>query len=712
MTLHRDYNAYLDEMKIITILLPYSYHHGISSRFYLEGPQGEQLLEMRETVYLPTSIKYICATSVHIEIGKEYHIIDEYGGKTDLQIGAVIRTNEFDDAFYYDGDDLGVTLTNEQTIFKVWAPTATVVKLELEPANAKTSRKFDMKRQERGIWSLEIDRRLEGHRYCYHACINKEWRKALDPYTRAVTMNGEMGVIIDIETTRIPIHRLQWGGNPCDAIIYETHIRDLTIHPESGVKNKGTYLGAAEIGTVSKLGNLTGLSYIKDLGITHIEFLPFHDFEGVDEEDPNSKYNWGYNPVHFNVPEGSYSTDPNDPYRRIVELKQMISEVHSQGLGVIMDAVYNHVYIREQSVFEQLVPGYFFRHGENGLPSNGTGVGNDFASERLMGRKFILDSVRYWMEEFQLDGLRFDLMGIIDIETMNLVHKTVYHINPHALIIGEGWDLNTPIANSEKASIGNQEKIPEIGQFNDWFRDTIKGSTFNLYDRGFALGNERYREAAKQVLAGSIGIGNRQHGLFLEPKQSVNYVECHDNHTLWDKLLACEQVFLDRKHRLATSMVLLAQGIPFLHSGQEFFRTKKGVGNSYRSSDEINWLDWERKDFYLENVSYIKGIISIRQSHQAFRLPEAALIRKHMMFIHTPPPTLCYMLTNVKEFGDWDHIFVCFNPSLEEQQVKLPNVGKWRILANDKMATSKPIEIYLKQTVTLNPYSLFIAALE
>jgi pullulanase len=708
--INRLFYAYLDEMQMITILLPYSYHKGESSAFYLTDGKETIHLEIHDKIQLPDSLKYVCYSQISPQIGSPYRIRDQHGGETDLQIGAVIRTKEFDEAFYYPGEDLGVRLQPTKTIFKVWAPTATMMKVKMIKDEGCEPEYRVMHREAKGVWTAVIEKGLEGYRYSYLARINLEWREAVDPYAKAVTVNGEMGVVVALEKTKMAKPGLPDLDNPCEAIIYETHIRDLTIHPASGVKNKGTYLGATELDAKSPSGEPTGLSYIKDLGVTHIEFLPFHDFEGVDELNPNCEYNWGYNPVHFNVPDGSYSSNPMDPYNRIMELKQLIAITHSLGLRVIMDAVYNHIYIRENSPFEKLVPGYYFRHGENGLPSNGTGVGNDFASERLMGRKFILDSIRYWMEEFQIDGLRFDLMGILDISTMQAVQKLVIELNPSAIILGEGWDLNTPIPHNEKATIGNQDKIPDIGQFNDWFRDTIKGSTFNLYDRGYALGNERYTEAAKQVLAGSIGVERRKTGLFLNPTQSVNYVESHDNHTLWDKLEACEQDNIEQRHRLATAMVILAQGIPFIHSGQEFFRTKKGIGNSYKSPDEINWLDWDRRDAYLENVRYLKGIISIRKSHRAFRLHEASLVRKHLHFLPLTAPLLGYRLSEIGNFGSWQEIIVCINPTIERKIVYFPEKASWKILANHQQASATPISEIHEKCVDIEACSLLVAA--
>lgn len=714
IAIEREFNAYLDQMDVITVLLPYSYFGGTSNEFRLKGEGVDLPLAIQEKVLLEDSVKYICLCSKRPEIGKTYVILDEHGGQTDLQIGAVIRTEEFDSIFFYGGADLGVSCSPDKTHFKLWAPTATNVKLKLFKEDGQTPELFEMNRGDKGVWSLEIGRKLELYSYSFLVCINLEWREAVDPYATALSVNGEYGVVIDHAKAKVPDIRIPKLSQPVDAIIYEAHIRDLTMHPDSGAVRKGTYLGAAETGTKSPNGMETGLSYIKDLGITHIELLPFHDFEGVDELDPARDYNWGYNPVHYNVPDGSYATDPKNPYNRIIELKQLISAIHSQGLGVIMDVVYNHIYIREDSHFEKIVPGYFFRHDAHGLPSNGTGVGNDIASERLMVRKYIVDSVMYWLDEYHIDGFRFDLMGILDIETMNEVRNAVNAVDPDILIIGEGWDLNTPIPPDRKANISNQAKLPGIGQFNDWFRDSIKGSTFNIYDKGYALGNDRYLEAAKQVMAGSTGIGKRKQGLFLQPGQSVNYIESHDNHTLWDKLKIIEpdkdEAILKKQHRLATSMVLLAQGIPFLHSGQEFFRSKNGIGNSYRSPDEINWLDWHLRDANMDNVQYIKGLIDIRRSNEAFRLPDNEQIRRHMEFLPLPAPLMGYSLWGIKEKGDWEKILVYFNPAMDQHLVELTENGKWSVLADHEKASAQPFRHIEGDKVLLEPCSLFVLA--
>jgi pullulanase len=351
-----------------------------------------------------------------------------------------------------------------------------------------------------------------------------------------------------------------------------------------------------------------------------------------------------------------------------------------------------------------VVPGYYFRHNEIGLPSNGTGVGNDIASERKMVRKYILDSIRYWMEEYHIDGFRFDLMGILDVETMNEVRKVCDSLSQGTIIIGEGWNLNTPLPIEQKATIANQAKMPQIAQFNDKFRDSIKGNTFNLFDKGFALGNEHYVEAANDVITGSIGFTKQCPGIFTEPCQVVNYVECHDNHTMWDKLLAClpdaDDSLRIKYHRLATGIVLLSQGIPFLHSGQEFFRTKKGDGNSYRSFDEINQLDWERKIIFNDNVKYVKGLIQVRKEFSCFRMRTTAEIRTNIRQLPLAAPLLGYSFKS-----DHDRIIFLINPTTKKQAITVPE-GDWAVLVDHEKAGIIPHQILHGTEVIIEPVSI------
>ncbi|MGM7636346.1 type I pullulanase [Bacillus sp. Hm123] len=686
---NRPFEAYLDQLNVITMIVPTYYYNGQSERFFLEQDADMVELKIIDKVQIEDSVKYTCYAPVVPEFGRPHIVLDERLMRTDLQIGGVIRTKEFDDLFYYDSSDLGASYTKEATHFRLWAPTATEVFVKYRPIDSEDVVYVKMFRRERGIYEAIIPGDLAGIYYQYHLRVNNQWKEAGDPYAKAVSLHSEWSCVLDEEKVSISTHQLPPFSSPLDAIIYEASIRDFSMHPDSGMQHKGKYSSLLERQTSGRFGQATGVDYLKELGITHLELLPFNDFFGVSDTQPYANYNWGYNPLYFNVPEGSYSSKPQDPQTRVIELKQMIESLHEEGIRVIMDVVYNHVYIRETSSFERIVPGYFFRQDEFGRPSNGTGVGNDFASERKMARKFILDSLQYWLTEYNVDGFRFDLMGILDIETMNEARKMVDRLKPGCILLGEGWQLNTALAKELKANIANQANLPGIAQFNDWFRDTIKGSTFNLYDHGFVLGRESLHHEAFQVIGGSIGFGNRQ-GLFLEPEQSVNYVESHDNYTLWDKLEACfpgEVEFNKKRQRLATAMVLLSQGIPFLHSGQEFFRTKFGVENSYTSSDTINQLDWNRQYENRSTVEFVKGLIQIRKHHGAFRLKNAQAIRRHLIKGASDGGSLVLLLSKVAEYGEWEEILLIFHSSAAKGKVTLPSrPASWKIIVENETA--------------------------
>lgn len=703
LKISRQFEAFLDRIDEIAILIPKALESP-NKAFYLQINQRNEQLVIKHKMNIDTHMKYICQLSSNIQFGQTYKIVDESGNKTDLQIGAVIRTKEFDKLFEYRGNDLGAVYRKDQTIFKVWAPTATFVKVRLYQQDKKEYCTHDMLRCERGTWSITLDGNYEGYYYTYLACVNLVWCEVVDPYAIAVSINGEFGVIIDKEKTAVPAVRLPRFENKTDAVIYEIHIRDFSIHEDSGMVNKGKYEAWLENNTKNKNGDSTGISYLSELGVTHIELLPVNDFEEVDEAKPLSSYNWGYNPLHFFAPEGSYSKDPNDPYKRIIELKSVIQSLHQHNLRVIIDVVFNHVYSKEDSPFEKLVPGYYFRYDENGFASNGTGVGNDLASERLMVRKFIVDCASYWINEFDVDGFRFDLMGILDVETMSELQNKIYSLKPDAILLGEGWDLNTPLPLDKKATIHNANKIPSISFFNDQFRDVIKGSTFSVQDCGFVYGNQEKLDQMKGLIGGSPT-------LFTQPNQSINYVESHDNHTMWDRFLFYSSAELEElrkaRHRFATSIVILSQGVPFIHAGQEFFRTKKSVENSYNSPDEINWLDWNSRSVHKENVEYVKGLIQLRKLHGAFRLPTAQLIKKHLAFNEHYPQLLSYQLKEVDHFGPWRFIYVVHNHHLNHPiTIALPN-GKWRMVVNpEKVSIHDPID--LENIININKLGTYV----
>ncbi|PJW22384.1 type I pullulanase [Geobacillus thermodenitrificans] len=693
--INRTFVAYLDEMDQLTVLVPKSCCPDEMAPFTMVAPSGEEIpLSVQQLEDLGDMVKYVCRFASAFEFGATYWVRARSGERTDVQIGAVVRTPAFDDQFFYEGK-LGVDYTKEQTVFRVWAPTATAVNVKLIHPDSGDARYVPLERGERGVWSAVVPGDWERTYYTYVACINRVWREAVDPYATAVSINGEYGVIIDWEKTKLaPSARpLPPLTSPTDAIIYELSIRDFTSHPDSGAAHKGKYLGLSEANTSGPNGTSTGLSYLKELGVTHVQIMPFTDFAGVDERDPSASYNWGYNPLHLYAPEGSYATDPTDPYARIVELKQMIRTLHENGLRVVMDAVYNHVYDREQSSLEKLVPGYYFRYDAYGQPANGTGVGNDIASERRMARRWIVDSVIFWAKEYGINGFRFDLMGVHDIETMKVVRDALDAIDPSILVYGEGWDLPTPLAPEQKATMANAWKLPRIAYFNDRFRDTIKGSTFHLPSRGFALGDASGREQEKTVIAGSLrALG----GLFCHPLQSLNYVECHDNHTFWDKMEVANgyesEAIRRKRQKLATAIVLLAQGIPFLHSGQEFYRTKGGDGNSYQAPDEVNWIDWEQKSRYENDVRYVQGLIALRRAHGAFRLATEAEVLRHFEFLEpTPPSVIAYWLRDVAVYGPWGDIIVIHHHEEKSETIVLPDQEEWDVVCDGEQSGTIPL---------------------
>ncbi|MDX8367476.1 type I pullulanase [Cytobacillus sp. IB215665] len=696
LQIRRTYEAFLDEMNLITIIMPKIYRQGLSNSFTLQGDEDvNEQLQICSTFDDNLYIKYECKAACQIEVGKSYAVYDDEGCSTDLQVGAVIRTSEFDELYAYDGNDLGVTFSKKYSLFKLWAPSATKVKLKITNPIDNEKKYYEMNRGNHGVWDILIHDDLEGVYYSYLVCVNLIWKEAIDPYAVAISVNSEYGVIVDFKKTAVQDYELPPLEHATDAVIYEIHTRDFSTHPNSGINEKGKYKGLIASQTSESSGSYTGFSYLVDLGITHVELMPCNDFAGVDDLTPEKTYNWGYNPLHYNAPEGSYSSNPQNPYNRINELKKVITTFHKNGLRVVLDVVYNHVYIREQSSFEKIVPGYFFRHDENGLPSNGTGVGNDIASERRMVRKFIIDSVLFWLNEYHIDGFRFDLMGILDVDTMNRIRTAVDEIDSSIILFGEGWDLPTSLPTEMKATIQNAKKLPRIGHFNDQFRDRIKGSTFKLEDKGFSLGNSFQLDKVKEVITGSISYNQAKIGMFDEPVQSINYVESHDNHTMWDKMLKSnadenEETRMKRQ-RLATAIVLLSQGIPFVHSGQEFFRTKLGVENSYKSPDEINWLDWDRKVIYESSVRYTKGLLLLRKKHRAFRFPESSLIRKHLKFITDNDQVIAYQLLDVAKYGPWAYITVIHNSSKDEQLVKIDSGEVWEAVCHGDKTGITPL---------------------
>lgn len=658
--------------------------------------QGIKSLDFQEAEAISFAGGLLVPTVFDVPLKEPLLVDDNILGEVKTIMGSAMRTAEFDEKYAYDGQ-LGAIYDPAKTILKLWAPTAVEVELEVYPDTdpaSEVAERLAMRETDRGVWELLLPGDHKNLVYTYRLTFaNGLVNTACDPYCRAVIANGGRSVVLDPEDVRIDdFHRLPRFSSLLDAVIYELHIRDLSISPDSGITHKGKFLGVVEAGT--KFGEFpTGLDYLKSLGITHLQILPMFDYTSVDELHSDNAYNWGYDPLNFNVPEGSYSTDPRDPVKRILELKTMIKQLHEAGIRVIMDVVYNHVFDVKLQNLNLTVPGYFFRYDDQGQLSNGTGVGNDTASERAMMRQFILRSIVYWLTEYHLDGFRFDLMGIHDIDLMNEIRHVVDQTDPSAILLGEGWDLPTPIPGNRKANQKNAYKMPGIAHFNDSMRDLVKGSVFNFEETGFITGR---RKLEHLLYLNIIGGGNLPGHLpkYNSPDKIIQYVEAHDNLTMYDKLMKTNPFEsmgrTIRRHTLGTAIVLLSQGIPFLHGGQEFLRTKFGDENSYKSPDKINQFDWKRAAQMTQSVDYVKGLIQLRKNHHLFRLQTNLEIRAAVTLLKARRRVVAFELKDGTET-----LIVMFNASLRMAKVKVPR-GIYQVLCQEMQVFEKPTVITLK----------------
>ncbi|MEI7726686.1 MAG: type I pullulanase, partial [Bacteroidota bacterium] len=531
----------------------------------------------------------------------------------------------------------------------------------------------------------------------FQAKIDGKWNDEYpDPYAKAVGVNGKRGQIIDLtetnpsgwENDRRPVMK-----NQTDAILYELHIRDLSVSPNSGIKNKGKFLGLTETGTKNSHAQSTGVDHIAELGVTHVHLLPVFDFGSVDESKLNvPQFNWGYDPQNYNVPEGFYSTDPEDGKVRIREFKQMVQAMHQKGLRVVMDVVYNHTSQTHNSNFDQLVPGYYYRQWEkDGKYSNASGCGNETASDRLMVRKFIIESVTYWVKEYHVDGFRFDLMAIHDMETMNLVAAALHAIDPTIIIYGEGWTAgDSPLPEQYRALKMNAKKMHGVAVFSDDIRDGVKGSVFEEKSTGFASGDKNTAESVKFgiVAAGEhpqidyAKVNYSKKSYTDNPGEVINYVSCHDNQTLYDKLKIsrpdASEADLVKMDKLANTIVLTSQGIPFLHAGAEMKRTKGGEHNSFNKPDSVNQINWDWKYENRSLFAYYKDLIALRKAHPAFRMSTSEMVRKSLVFLPVnDPQIIVYQLKDHANDDTWQQILVIFNGSDLEKNVVLPE-GIWK----------------------------------
>lgn len=624
----------------------------------------------------------------------------------------VFDTEDFNERYAYKKDDLGCNWSKRNTVFKLWAPMADECRVVLYADGhlGGPIRSFNMDYGESGVWTCEIEGNFNGYYYNFSVRYGGDWSEVVDPYVKTTGVNGIRGRITDFGE----LEPEGWSQDadheriPADkAIIYECHIRDMTMSEDSGVSHKGKFIGLAEKGTVNSYGMPTSIDYLKELGITHVHLLPVNDFATINEAaDDGSQYDWGYNPQHFFSLEGSYSTNPFRGGVRVKEFKSLVKAIHDLGMNVVLDVVYNHTYRGTEGDLYRVFPGFYYRCDEHGNLTNGSGCGNELATERFMVRKFIVDSLLFWVKEYHVDGFRFDLMGLYDINTLEYVRKELDKIDPNIITYGEPWTGGVSPLDPDYSGIKrNISKLPKsIAAFSDDLRDAVKGNVFEGASRGYIHGNTDCRESVKFGIVGGCFHPSvnqaflvRKDGFWAKsPMQSVNYVSCHDNFTLYDKLKCCDKDITENMARkltkLCAAIVLTCQGIPFIGEGEEFLRSKDGDHNSYRSGDAVNALKWDNTKLHEDVVEYYKGLIKIRKKHPAFRMKEQEDVEKNIEFIDTENNNIITYIISGDANGDiWEKIAVIFNVGENSAKVQLP-CGNWGVVADGNVAGDQIIK--------------------
>lgn len=605
-----------------------------------------------------------------------------------------------------------------KTEFAVWAPTADAATLRLYSSAVDTvaSLTVNMELGREGLWKTTVRKDVKGMFYTFQLSHNGEWLPETQGiWAKAVGVNGTRGAVIDWSEASPE----GWDEDvspkikPSDIIVYEMHHRDFSIHPSSGIANKGKYLALTEKGTVSPDGLATGIDHLKELGVTYIQLLPSFDYFTVDESRPDlPQYNWGYDPMNYNVPEGSYSTDAFSPLTRILEFKQMVQALHKEGFRVIMDVVYNHTFSSSLSPFERTMPGYFFRMTDDGAFCNASGCGDETASERPMFRKYMVESLLWWMKEYHIDGFRFDLMAIHDIETMNIISEALHRQDPDVLLYGEGWAASAPALPAEVIALkDNTWLLDRVGAFSDNIRDAVRGP-LDCSDAGFMAGVAGNRPNVEFGIAG--GVEHPQVTVkpwAASPLQHISYVSCHDDHCLRDRLN--EAVDASDKEKiamvkLAQTAVYTSQGIPFVYNGEEVFRHKQGTKNSYKSPDSINAIDWSYKTAYKDLTDYCSALAAIRHSHPGFCLVSAGLVREKLEFLETEDPcAVAFRISGLEGIDSAKSLVVLLNGSKENVIVEIPH-GNYNVLAQNGAADAEGLAAYSGNYISAQPCSATI----
>ena len=590
-----------------------------------------------------------------------------------------------------------------ETKFTLWAPTAEEVRVLLYDSGNEGSayQTLSLEMGEDGIWNTSIKEDLKGKFYTFNVKVNGKWLGDTPGImAKAVGVNGKRAAVIDLRSTDPD----GWANDVrpllkdyADIIVYEMHHRDFSLDSVSGIRNKGKFLALTELGTTTSQGEKTGIDHLKELGVTHVHILPSYDYASVDESKPDkAQYNWGYDPQNYNVPDGSYSTDPYKPDVRIKEFKQMVQALHKAGIRVVLDVVYNHTFNTEESNFERTVPGYFYRQTKDGKPANGSGCGNETASDRAMMCKYMVESVLYWINEYHIDGFRFDLMGIHDIETMNEIRAAVDKIDPSIFIYGEGWAASAPQLDQEELAMkANIYKMPRIAAFSDEMRDGLRGGWDDDRKGAFLIGQPGHEMSIKFGLVGAVkhpqvindSVNYSKEPWALQPTQMISYVSCHDDMCLADRLKATMPDATDEEraslHKLAETFVFTSQGVPFIFAGDEMMRDKKGIHNSYNSPDSINTIDWRNKTIHHDVFDYVRELITLRKNHPAFRMGDADKVRQYMEFLPVEGSNLVAFILKDNANGDsWKNIIVAFNSRKEPAKLSIP-AGRYTIVCKD-----------------------------
>lgn len=650
---------------------------------------------------------------------------------TPLELKKYYSSDEFKSKYIYNENDLGIVYSKNKTIFKLWAPTACDVVLRLynsgsdEEENFKQLNTFNMKKLDKGVWVKEVESDLDGIYYDYKIKIDDEVYVSADQYAIACGVNGKRSMVIDLDKT----NPIGWNEDnytrskvECP-VIYELHIKDFSYDKASGISDKyrGKYLAFTENGTTLNDDNIhkTGIDYLKSLGITHVQLLPSFDYGSVDESKDDKQFNWGYDPINYNVPEGSYSTNPFKGYVRIREFKEMILALHNAGISVVMDVVYNHTYSLD-SWFQKTVPYYYYRQNEDGTLCNGSACGNDTASERRMFGNYIKNSILYWANEYHIDGFRLDLMGLHNVELMNEIRQALNELpnGKNILMYGEPWaaDESPMEENAIPALKKNVDKLDEgIAIFCDNTRDAIKGNVFYGEVPGFVNGGEGFEEDIKSSV--KAWCNTTEDWSPKSPKQIISYVSAHDNFTLYDKLVETLRKDKDyvkndeeliRINKLVAAIVFTCQGTVFFQAGEEFARTKLGEDNSYNLSPELNKLDWTRAYEYKDLVEYYKGLIKIRKNFSGFYNGKLDIVDKIKFLPITEKGVVIYTLQNDNNTDDlWNEVYVAYNSTKKDIEVNLSN-GKWQVLADSESSFKFEKQEYVSGKTKIKPQSALI----